>query len=137
MWVAVADCCLILKLSPIHGCRFKVFTIVACPVSVTPANRIIIASIRSHSGGPLGTRLTTHSWELNTQIIQCTPTLEDHLVLVLTIHSWDFCALASPASSPGPCWFLLSLLVARTVGPPDSTDYQFIRFIHVDHCRFF
>jgi hypothetical protein len=32
MWVAVADCCLIKKLSPIHGCRFKVFTIMACPV---------------------------------------------------------------------------------------------------------
>jgi hypothetical protein len=74
----VADCCLI-KLSHIHGCRFKVFTIIACPVSITPVNQIIITSIRSHSRGPLGTVLTIHSWELNAQTVQCTPTLEDHL----------------------------------------------------------
>jgi hypothetical protein len=76
------------------------------------------SSNRSHSGGPLGTNLLiTHSWELNTQVVLCTPTPEDHLVLLLTIHSWDFHALLTPpAWSAGPCWFLLSLHVAPCRG---------------------
>jgi hypothetical protein len=78
------------KLSPILGCRFKVFTSRRLVLYSTPANQIIIISIRSHFGGPLGTiLLTAHSWELNTQIVQYTPTPEDHLVLLLTIHSWE------------------------------------------------
>jgi hypothetical protein len=68
----------------------------------------IIKSIRSHSGGPLGTIPTAHSWELNTQIIQCTPTPEDFLALSFLPFTPGIGMFTPPASSAGPCWFLLS-----------------------------
>jgi hypothetical protein len=65
--------------------------------------RTIIFSIRSHSGGSLGTNLTTHSWELNTQIIQRTPpTPEDHL--------------APLPFTPGICLFSHGSIVRLFVG---------------------
>jgi hypothetical protein len=65
-----------------------------------------IYSIRSHSGGPLGTFIpftpgnSKHSMHSHSGGLLGT--------IILTICSWDLLALISPASSAGPCWFLLS-----------------------------
>jgi hypothetical protein len=131
MWVAVADCCLILKLSPIHGCRFKVFTIVACPVSVTPANQINRFR-RMHRLRPHGRWTPTGPFILNPFPLQrASWSYSYHPLLgtqysnhsmhshsggppgTIAIHSWDSHALFSGIvgrfllflviSSRGPC----------------------------------
>jgi hypothetical protein len=115
--------------------------------SIRPSqNQNTQSFICSHSGGPPG--IVVYHSLLGTQIVQCTPTPEDHSVLILTPHSWDSHALlflvislsrhlftwARTVDSRLPrtriifTWSLL--LVAAT------TYCQFIRFILVDHCQF-
>jgi hypothetical protein len=75
---------------------------------MTPSGlpRVRSYSIRPHSGGPLGTILTIHSWELNTQIVQCTPTALAGLYcssyhVARTVGSSDFHGLICIISSRG------------------------------------
>jgi hypothetical protein len=102
----VADCCLMLKLSPIISySRLQVQglhqTSWLVLLQYTPANRF--NHFRRHGRWtPTGPfildpfPLQRASWSysyhplLGTQIVQCTPTPEDHLALLLAIRSWEF-----------------------------------------------
>jgi hypothetical protein len=164
----------------------------SCSCLMSPANQThVVNRLRAHSVAldPVASITLAYCWVSSTLSNQSAPTSEDllalflpltpgnsnhsmhsshsgglYLVLLLTIHSWDFHALTSPASSAGPCSLLLSRrLFTWSISITTTTDYrfirffpavvpriltwllvdsdshglQFVRFIHVDHCWFF
>jgi hypothetical protein len=148
----VADCCLI-KLSPIHSCRLKVFTSRGLVLYSTPANQIIeahrtgsmacsiimAASIRSSQNqnyqiNALPLRRTSWHYHSYHSLLGFACSLPRHRrpVLVGSCYHVTF--------SRGPC---CSLQLPRTLRPFFSrgftpTDYPFIRFIlHVAPCRLY